>query len=147
MVACSSQGRWISTYKSIQLMKNYSELNSFEYDFVLLSRLDLLFFREFNLKELDPNSIYASFWNNVSWPKPMQPKYDLSNNHNGKGLLDLWFLGSQRIMVSFAEIANLQHLYHHNPHVSSYEHIKISENLYIKTFKSFNFMKYRMCTN
>lgn len=124
--AIGAQCRWISTYKSIQLMKKYSELNAFKYDFVLSSRFDSLFFSEFNLKKLDQNSIYASFWNNVSWPKPMQPEYDLSNNNQGKGLLDLWFLGSQRIMVSFAEIANLQHLYHLNPHLSSYEHIKRS---------------------
>ena len=109
--AISSQGNGLVIYKSIQLMKKYSELNSFKYDFVLLSRLDLLFFSEFNLKKLDPNSIYASFWNNVSWPKPMQPEYDLSNNNKGKGLLDLWFLGSQRIMVSFAEIANLHSIF------------------------------------
>ena len=62
--------------------------------------MSLLFFKEFNLKELDLNSIYASFWNNVSWPKPMKPEYYFTNNNKDRGLLDLWFIGSQNVMNS-----------------------------------------------
>ena len=119
--------RWISTYKSVELMNNYSKVHSLKYDFVLVSRFDTLFFNSFKFKNLDQTSLYASHWNDVTWEKPMEPKYNFKNNNQGIGTLDLWYLGSQQVISSFAEIANLQHLYESSPHTSSYQHIKNSK--------------------
>lgn len=45
---------------SVNLALSYEIKNNFKYDFVLLTRFDLAWFKSFNFKELDTSKIYAA---------------------------------------------------------------------------------------
>ena len=47
-------------YQSVKLMKQYSDQNNVEYDFVMSMRSDLLFLRPFSFDDLDSNKFYAA---------------------------------------------------------------------------------------
>ena len=45
---------------AVRLALNYEIENNFEYDFILLTRFDLAWFKQFNFNQLDTSKVYAA---------------------------------------------------------------------------------------
>ena len=56
--AIMSQGYTRKT--AVRLALNYEIENNFEYDFILLTRFDLAWFKQFNFNQLDTSKVYAA---------------------------------------------------------------------------------------
>jgi len=91
--------RWYSQQKALQLMASYEVANNFQYDLVMVSRLDLLWFTDVIFKDYDPTFFYASHWNN-NGPNKLGP-YDRDNYAEGRGFLDFWFFSGSANMDKF----------------------------------------------
>ena len=101
------KSRFYSNRKSLNLKKEYEIKNKFKYDWVMISRFDLVWFNKLIFDEYDNRYFYASNWNdNGSYG--LGP-YDRQTNA-GNGLLDLWFFSSSNNMDKFAEGCQLETL-------------------------------------
>jgi len=99
----------------------------FDYDCVIVTRLDVAFYTPLNLKEFDMDFLHVSNWNhappsNVSATEV--ESLDTSNQHQNRGFLDFWFFSSSRNMDSFGGLFKEIDKYHPNPHRSSFQHSK-----------------------
>jgi hypothetical protein len=74
--------RFYSLMQSVNLIKD-------EYDLVLVSRFDTVFYENLPLEILDLENFYASNWN---------------LNHEGWGLNDAWFISGKENITKFSEI-------------------------------------------
>lgn len=85
-----SYSRWYSTYKSIELKKDFEDENNIEYDFVISSRFDIALLKKIKFEKLDKNNFYASFRHNRDDFK--------------EALYDLIFLSTSQKMDSFSKL-------------------------------------------
>ncbi|ETX12581.1 hypothetical protein MUS1_03070 [Marinomonas ushuaiensis DSM 15871] len=119
--AFRAYSRWYSSKKVLELKKEYEQENDFEYDCVMVMRLDVGFYSQLNFSELDMNNFYASNWN-ISPTKENNRKYDQENHNVGKGFLDFWFISNSKNMNEFARLYENITSYHVCPHRSAYQH-------------------------
>ena len=91
--------RWNSIKKTIHLKKDYEELNGFEYDVVMLSRLDLLCLTDIIFIDYDPKYFWVSNWN-TNGPRKLGP-YGKQTSA-GNGFLDFWFFSNSPNMDKFS---------------------------------------------
>jgi hypothetical protein len=106
-VECS---RWNSTQKVIDLQREYSEKNNIEYDFIMLSRFDMLWFSKIDFEKLEKNKLYLSNWNNYGYQ--IGDKIDKENNSYPYGqrlrlYQDLWIIGNQEQMNHISKLYDL----------------------------------------
>jgi len=87
--AFRGQSRWYSSNESVKLMNKYSSENDKKYDFVLVSRIDCIFYNHSVLNTLDNNNFYAS------------KRY--GRDDEKIALHDFFFLSSQENIVNFSE--------------------------------------------
>lgn len=96
-----NKSRWYSTWKVNKLREEYEEsqqkwyhINKFEYDFIFLTRYDIVFFDGFRFDELDPNIFYTqgTKYENVG------PKWEQAGR-----ILDWWFVASPKNMSKFCD--------------------------------------------
>ena len=119
--ACS---RWLSTQKVVNEMRYYEKTNNFEYDAVLLTRLDVGFFTDFNFVNYDLSRLWVSNWNSA--PKANTNNvFDYTNRNREFGFLDLWFLSNSANIRRFANIYDNLFKLSVSPHRSSYEYAKL----------------------
>lgn len=124
--AFRSRSRWLSCKKSIELMRNYESKHGFEYDAVLLTRLDVGFFKPFTFLDLDLNKFWASNWNNA--PQQKGDQYcDFENLNTNFGFLDFWFLSNSSSMKRFSKLYDDMSKLSVSPHRSSFEYAKLLE--------------------
>ena len=83
--------RWNSIKRCVQLKIEYEEDNNFEYDMVMISRFDLLWFTDVIFDDYHSNYFWVSNWNE-NGPLKMGP-YDKQSNA-GTGYLDFWFFSN-----------------------------------------------------
>tara|TARA_Y100001938_G_C7988954_1_gene378425 strand:- start:12 stop:788 length:777 start_codon:yes stop_codon:yes gene_type:complete len=95
--------RFYSMKQSVNLKKQHEENNNFEYDMVMISRLDLLWFTDVNFENYDESYFYVSNWNHNGGGK-LGP-YDKSIN-SGSGFLDFWFMSNSSDMNRFGFLYN-----------------------------------------
>ena len=118
--ACS---RWYSNQQVINLKKDYEKCKNFTYDYVMITRFDVAFFKPVIFSEYKNNFFYASNWNDL--PRPENNfKLNYINNYEGKGFLDLWFFSNSKNMDLFGELYDKMENYSVSPHLSSREHLK-----------------------
>lgn len=96
--------RWYSTRKSIDLIEG-------DYDMVMLSRFDVVFFRDVMFSGYDPKYFYASHWNDVG-----------NRVNHTHGFMDMWFFGGQNIMRKFGQLSLYMDNYDISQHVASKQH-------------------------
>jgi hypothetical protein len=94
----SITSRWYSTKKAIELKSEYEKENNFNYDFVMIYRLDCMFNTDLVFSNYDNKHFYTSH------------KVECYNNscrceHNGN-YTDLWFFGNSHDMDLFGELYN-----------------------------------------
>lgn len=109
-MAYRSKSRWYSTQKAIQLKAEYEKQLNFQYDFVLVSRLDILFRTPLDFNNLSPENFYASF-------RHGRPDYNLA-------LFDFCFLSGTKIMDEFGKLYDHIQDYCIRPTFSCREHVK-----------------------
>jgi len=85
----STKSRWYSSKKSIELKRQYELEENFTYDWVILSRFDVVFFTDLILSNFQADHFYAANWSN--------PARDV-------GLLDFWFFSNSSAMDAFSTL-------------------------------------------
>jgi hypothetical protein len=101
-----SRSRWYSTKRVLELKKEYEQEHGFIYDCVMLARMDILFFVDFDFSKFDLRYLHASNWN-VPDRTPKRP--DVKSTKINKslevdGFLDIWFFSNSRLMDEFTKI-------------------------------------------
>jgi len=133
------KSRWYSNKQTLLLKKQYEEENNFKYDFVMVSRFDLMFFVDFDFSKLDPSFLHASNWNDPA--RGITKANKVNRTLKNRRLLDMWFLGSSDFMGSFALLYD--HIYEYaitDPHRASWDYI---ESFAGDPFKVIKFLFYR----
>lgn len=105
--------RFNSIKKCVELKAKYEEENNFEYDIVMVSRMDLLWFTDVNFKDYDNKYFWVSNWNE-NGPRKLGP-YD-NQSSAGNGFLDFWFFSNSYDMDKFS------YLYDNLENKSFFEH-------------------------
>lgn len=122
--AFRAYSRWYSNKKTIELKKKYEEENNFQYDWVMVSRLDVAFFKDVLFENYDNRYFYASHWNDAPNEAVGRSESNKKNNHRGKGFLDFWFFSNSETMDYFGKLYDHRKEYSISPHMSSREHMK-----------------------
>ena len=114
--------RWYSSKKSIELVEKYLKNKNLKYDFIMVSRFDVAFYKPILFNKYDPEKFWVSYWNDN--PTAKIKKSPKKNNVNiGTHLMDLWFFSNQSNMIKFSKLFDHAENYHYSPHISSLEHI------------------------
>lgn len=116
-----AHSRWYSSKMSISLKKTYEKENNFEYDFVMVSRLDLGIFKKIDFSKLEKNVFYAGHRNNAP-NKNNNFKGDYNNENKNFEFNDLFFIGSSGDLDKFSKLFDYINCYKISPHASSYSH-------------------------
>ena len=110
---------------------------------VMITRLDLGFFKRVNFKELDVNNFYAGYRNNAPSIKN-KFKGDYKNEYIGKQFSDLWFISNSDNMKKFSKLFDYINNYDISPHTSSYQHtVKYVKPIKIE-YKFFRWFDYEL---
>ena len=105
------RSRWYSTKRSVQLKALHETIYGMKYDWVMLGRLDLLFFVDFVFSQLDTGYFYAANWNT---PPLISKRHRVTGQINEpdktnrslvkEGVSDLWFIAPSQKMDTFARL-------------------------------------------
>lgn len=121
--ASRAYSRWYSNRKVLELKSEYEKTHNFDYDCVMVLRLDVGFYTSIKFDEYDMEYFYASHWND--YPTSANNFENNYENHNtGKGFLDFWFFSNSSNMDSFSKLYDFIENYHVSPHRSSYQHVR-----------------------
>ena len=85
----STRSRWYSSKKSIELKRQHELENNFVYEWVMVSRFDVVFFTDLKFDYFMRDKFYVSNW--------LNPARDT-------GLLDFWFFSSSMNMDKFSTL-------------------------------------------
>ena len=86
----ASQYRWYSNSTSINLMSDFSKNNNQNYDWVVQTRLDLIFLKKLDLEKMDKQNFYVP----------------VRKNDKENSLEDVFFISNYQNAVIFSEIFN-----------------------------------------
>ena len=95
-----TKSRFYGNKIALNLKSSYELENNFKYDWVMISRFDLMWFSKIIFSGYNNKYFYVSNWNN-NGPNNLGP-YD-KQTHAGSGLLDFWFFSNSNNMNKFAE--------------------------------------------
>jgi hypothetical protein len=104
------QSRWYSTKKSIDLKRQYELENNFEYDYVVVTRFDCVFFANFQFEGLPPGGFFAS---------KRMGRVDLD-----EALFDFYFMTDSKTMDKFGTLYDHIKEYCIRPTFACREHLK-----------------------
>ena len=124
----SAQSRWYSNSKSLEIMKNYSDSKNIKYDWVLQVRLDIVFYKLFNLSELVNTNFYV--------PHREKEKNIAVN--------DMFFLSNYDNAVSFSKIFSQREQYSIRPPVAAKQHLESLKQIIVPILhfqKDFNIVR------
>ena len=122
-VAKNSYSRYLSQKRVTELYTKFCEENALEYDVVFFSRLDLVYFSEFQLPELECDQLMVSHWNQVSW-EDGEVTWDLQNKTSSPVFMDLWFGIPASRALDFGKAVDRFFRYNHNQHRVAFSHAK-----------------------
>lgn len=122
--------RYYSESKSTELMLKYQEENNFEYDLVMHTIFDQLFFTKINFENLDKNYIYNSFWNSNNPIKQNNFFFEQK-----KGIYDQWYISNPEYIKIITNKDNNYKIFEQYPYKKYGGHIqrlKLIEQLKLK---------------
>ena len=94
-----------SARESVRLKHKYEKYYAFKYDLVVMSRIDMLWLRPINIKNLDSKYFYIPNWNQRN--KKINGTY-LNNittiERNYRKILDYWFISKSEYINYFANL-------------------------------------------
>jgi hypothetical protein len=100
--------RWYSNKETLRLKREYEKAHGFEYDFVMVTRYDLVWLTDVIFADFDPNCFYASKWNVAPYESPKEVRKTWGRYSAGKPLdfnnlsltcdylQDLWFFSNSK---------------------------------------------------
>ena len=112
-----------SMYKCLDQVEKYEEENKFKYDVVMITRLDVGFFKDIDFSKYDMNYFYASNRNDPPL-KENNYKANYLNHYAGYAFQDLWFFSNSENLDKFSKLYDEIENYEINPHRSSMQHVK-----------------------
>jgi len=119
--AFRAYSRWLSCKRSIEQLQKFEKASGFNYDAVLLTRLDVGFITPFDFESYDLTSFWVSNWNNA--PKiGTNYSLDFTNQNQHFGFLDFWFLSNSKNIKKFSNLYDNIHKMSVSPHRSSYQY-------------------------
>lgn len=99
-----SLSKWYSLKRSVELKTEYECENNFEYDWVMLTRFDTLFFTDLDFSKCEPDHLYVPHFNTPDGLGE-NPSAKLNRiNRRGYGLSDMWYLADSKIVNEFTKI-------------------------------------------
>ena len=117
-----AQSRWYSSKKSIELALDYQKKNNFEYDYIMVTRLDLIFFKEINFREFNKDYFYVP--NRNKGPNIYSIfRWNSNNTIEDDAFGDLFFFSNPSNMKKFAKLFDLMSNYSLRPPFAAKEHI------------------------
>jgi len=120
---CRARSRWYSNQQTLRLMEAEQRRTGRLYDCVMVTRLDVAFFREVRFADYDLSKFWASHWNDA--PRPENNfVFSHENYYVGIGFLDLWFFSNPEYMAKFGQLFDHMGDYHPSPHRASYRHVR-----------------------
>jgi hypothetical protein len=125
--AFRAYSRWYSNKSVLELKSQYEKDNGFEYDCVMVLRLDVGFYTSLDFNEYDMENFHASHWNDYP-VKSNDFTWNKKNHNTDKGFLDFWFFSNSKNMDRFGELYSKIENYHVCPHRSAYQHVKTFTN-------------------
>jgi hypothetical protein len=123
-----AQSRWYSNKKSIDLARQYEKENSFKYDFIMVTRLDVAFFSDLVFDKYDSNTFYVHHRNGG----PTVELYDWKDHYrNWDGVYgDLWYFSGSDNMSKFSLLFDNMSKYTTRPPYAGTAHIQsITSNI------------------
>jgi len=118
-----SYSRWYSSKKVLGLKKEYEREHGFEYDAVMITRLDVGFFKDLVFDDYDMECFYASHRNTPPW-RSESGEADRNNNFQETEFSDFWFFSNSGNMDKFATVFDELNNYDEiSPHISSKTHV------------------------
>ncbi len=133
------KSRFYSTQVVMNLKRQYEKENNFRYDFVMVTRFDLLWYVRTHFKNLNPNYFYIGKWNNVnySWRKASR----VYNGHPLKSKLnDLFFFSNSKFMDYYGDAYDSADHIRGDPHKFLRGYLNRSKE--IRSKKKFIYLKY-----
>lgn len=116
-----AHSRWYSNKQVLNLINSHEKKQKLKYDFIMVTRLDVGFFKKLEFKSLDKNVFYAGYRNNAP-NKSNNFKGDHNNEYLGKEFNDLWFISNSKNMNRLSKLFDNINNYKISPHISSYQH-------------------------
>lgn len=101
-----SLSKWYSLKQAIELKKQYEKENGFEYDCVMLTRFDTLFFTDLDFSKCDLSCLYVPNFNTPDgWGEDPTAKPDkINRSEHIHGLSDMWYFSNSKIINEFCKI-------------------------------------------
>jgi hypothetical protein len=139
------KSRWYSHNQVLLLKHKYERKTNVEYDFVIVGRLDLMWFEKVNFKKLNPEKFYVSYTNDYPWIKGGQSSDIYTKIHNPGRILDLWFIASPELMERTKDIYGLidRAKGRVDIHRFLWEYFMNRGNLEFKYYRGFEYELYR----
>lgn len=120
--AKNSWFRYRSTSKVLSGVAKYAQENEVEYEYVLLTRLDLAHFTPFTLSEVREGQVLVSHWNQVEW-QDGKLSHTQENLFVGHAFLDLWFAFRFEDIDYVRQVSECFFDYDPSQHRVMYEHL------------------------
>ena len=98
----------IQNINLISLKRIYEKENGFNYDVVVHSRLDVIWFNKIILNNKD-ETLFVSHWNKTLNDNKLGP-FDKENVYQGYALHDWWFYGSSDTMDNLSKVYKHKYL-------------------------------------
>lgn len=110
--------RWYSSKKAVELKRTHEIENNFNYDYVFLTRFDIIWQNYLKFKDLKKNFFYSSNWYTKSF-------FSLRNkNFDNRNFSDYWFVCDSKMMDIFATLYDFLPEYYPCSHRATYQHAK-----------------------
>lgn len=93
--------------KVVEIMNNYSIINSINYDLVLVSRIDIIWLRPLIFNNLNINKFYSPVWGKDNF---------FSKDSNFKKILSYWFISNKTNIIKFSKLYDNIYHYLENDH-------------------------------
>lgn len=95
--------RWYSSKKVLQQVRDYEMKNNFKYDYVMVTRLDVTFFKNLIFSDFDPKYFYVP--NRNAGPSSYEKYYWIPNHKvYDEAYNDLWFFSNSDYMNKFSTL-------------------------------------------
>jgi hypothetical protein len=101
-----SLSKWYSLKRSLELKTEYELEHNFEYDAVMLTRFDTLFFVDLDFSKCDLSCLCVPNWNTPDGlgEHPKIKPDRVNRSETGYGLSDMWYLSNSKIINEFIGI-------------------------------------------
>lgn len=117
--------RWYSTKESVGLKTLHERVHNFIYDWVMIGRLDLLFFKDFDFSKFDNNFFNVSAWNAPPlWSRHKTEPDRINRTETKEGLSDMFFISNSKMIDKFSTCYDYLDKYGISGHYAAWRHVK-----------------------